>query len=530
MTDITFITSNPTKLAHARHLCRGYDVNILQYRKLFYGTPYKEPRIQDQKQLLEESIKDAIERWKKNVSNYGNRLFFIEDTSVKIDALSDADNEIPGVDIKYWMQSHNFKQLNEELRKRGNNRKVCVSSHVILFLTNEIKNNIKTTDDYIIFKSSSEGFIVSEEQEIATQVLYPWLDNKSFNKWFVPKGFSKPISLLEISDADKVDFRRGAFEQMLNFLKEQNVIHHTQKEIITPRLPFKPLYIICGATCAGKSTIGKFLLENFDYYHIEASDFMSLRYFETHGTKFIVDKHLFSFELLKVSPLVVVDNLIDYIITKKIFDNFVITGFRTPNEISSFVKKFPLQSIKIIFVDAYFSVRFERWKSRQRDTEDYTEERFSQINTLQDSMGLLEIQKMDDVIMFENNKEGLTNYFNNFQDIILKENFHIPKYSSIELITESLKKLSLEKVILITLAIKYQENESTYFTTTEISHLINNTFHELSKNKNNISRYFNQAFYPYYEIKKESNKNKYKLSPTGYSEALFVIKEISKNM
>lgn len=63
----------------------------------------------------------------------------------------------------------------------------------------------------------------------------------------------------------------------------------------------------------------------------------------------------------------------------------------------------------------------------------------------------------------------------------------------------------------------------------EVSHLINNTFKGVTKNKNNISRYFNQAYYPYYEIKKENGKNKYKLSPTGYSEAIFSIRNIKKD-
>lgn len=169
------------------------------------------------------------------------------------------------------------------------------------------------------------------------------MDNKTFNKWFIPDGFDIPISMLNISEANKVDFRRGAFEQMLYFLKEYGAIRHIQKEQIIPRLLFNPLYIICGPTCAGKSTIGKLLLEKYGYYHIEASDFMSLRYFETHGTKFSTDKNIFAAELLKVNPLIVVESTMNYIQSKKIFDNFIITGFRTSDEVSDFLKKFPFQ-------------------------------------------------------------------------------------------------------------------------------------------------------------------------------------------
>jgi inosine/xanthosine triphosphate pyrophosphatase family protein/dephospho-CoA kinase len=526
MTDITFITSNSTKLAHARHLCKGYDVNILQYKKLFYGIGYTEPRLFDREKLLEESFNDAITRWKKNVSNYGDRLFFIEDTSVRIDALSDDNNEVPGVDVKYWMQSNSFAQLDSELKKKGNNRKASVSSHIILFLTNELKKKLKTEKDHIVFKSTSFGVIVKKEQKFDTQILYPWLDNKTFNKWFVPDGFDVPISMLDISEADKGDFRKGAFEKLLNFLKEHEEIKHIQKSLPVPRLNFNPLYVVCGPTCAGKSTVGKLLLEKYDYYHIEASDFMTLRYFETHGTKFSIDKNIFAAELLKVNPFFVVESTINYIMTKRIFDNFIITGFRTPDEVENFFKMFLSQDMRRIYITADSSIRYNRWVTRQRDALDYTQNRFDQINKLQEEMGLLKINEMDNTIQYENNKEGLPAFYNDFQEKIIKTP---PTSKEIDIsLALSTKRIALEKAILLILAIEYRKNESLYHTTTEISHLINNTFKGLTKNKNNISRYFNQAYYPYYEIKKENGKNKFKLSPTGYSEAIFIMRNMKK--
>lgn len=524
MTDIVFITSNQTKLAHARHLCKGYDVNILHYKKLFYGVGYTEPRLFDRDKLLEESFNDAIERWRKNVSNYREKLFFIEDTSVRIDALSDENNEVPGVDVKYWMQSHNFSQLDAELMKRGNNRNVSVSSHIILFLTNELKKKIKTEKNHILFKSTSYGTIVEKEQKFDTQILYPWLDNKTFNKWFVPHGFNRPISMLNISDADKCDFRKDAFEQLLIFLGEHREIKQIQKSLPNLRLSFDPLYIVCGPTCAGKSSIGKFLLEKYDYYHIEASDFMTLRYYETHGTKFSIDKNDFAAELLKVDPLFVVESIMNYIISKKIFDNFIITGFRTSNEVENFVKMFPSRDIRQIFIIADFSIRYNRWLNRQRDALEYTQEKFEQINKLQEEMGLFKIKEMKDSILYENNKEGLPLFYEDFQKWFIEIPSDYEEVDPSRIL--SLSRIPLEKAILFILAIEYKKNESLYHTTTEISHLINDTFKGLTKNKNNISRYFNQSYYPYYEIKKERGKNKYKLSPTGYSEAIFLMRNI----
>jgi hypothetical protein len=54
--------------------------------------------------------------------------------------------------------------------------------------------------------------------------MYPWLDNKTFNKWFVD-GYSQPISMLAIAEADQHDFRAQAFRNMLAFLEQHKIIN-----------------------------------------------------------------------------------------------------------------------------------------------------------------------------------------------------------------------------------------------------------------------------------------------------------------
>jgi adenylate kinase family enzyme/inosine/xanthosine triphosphate pyrophosphatase family protein len=524
--NITFITSNNTKLSHARYLASRYNINILHYKKKFYGVGYTEPRISDRDTLLEESINDAIRRWKRNVSENGTQLFFIEDTSVKIDALSDDKNEVPGVDVKYWMQGMNFSLLDEKLKEKGNNRKVSVTSHIVLFLTKNIREVLKFDNEYIIFKSTLCGNITEEEYTFETQILYPWLDNKTFNKWFVPEGFSLPVSMLDIVDADISDFRKGAFEQMFGFLKKYNTdCAHSNIKTSDGNcfLPFDPLYIISGPTCAGKSTLGKFLLERMGYYHIEASDFMSIKYFETHGTSFFVDKNVFAAKLLEVNPIIVVEGVLKYMRLRKIFNKFVITGFRTVDEILYFLKSFSNHDKRIIYVTADFDVRFDRWVNRRRDSIEYSKEKFREINRLQEKMGMPDIERMKNASCLENNNNGLDILYNDFQKKFIDGDLLLEKEEND---FNSIKKLSLEKVILVVLAMEYRKDEYRYYTTTEIAHLIKNVFKSLNKNKNNVSRYFNQSYYPYYEIKKDGNKKKYKLSPTGYSDAKFIVQEI----
>lgn len=524
MTDITFVTSNLTKLAHARYLCRNYNVNIMHYKKFFYGVGYEEPRIDDRKQLLSESFKDAMTRWKKNVTERDNRLFFIEDTSVKIDALSDETHEVPGVDVKYWMGDINFEKLDKALKKKGNNRNCSVTSHVVLSLTEELKSKLGIAEDYKIFKSTVYGTITEREFEFDTNILYPWLDNKSFNKWFVPTGYDTPVSMLNIEQADAGDFRKNAFMQMLSFLETNGAIRNRLHTGSLLNIQFYDNFVVCGKTCAGKSTIGKYLADDYGYYHIEASEFMTHKLLDTHGPSSNIDKHWFASKVLAVEPLFVVNRLIDYMHEHDIKDKFVITGFRTEEEVNAFFVAFPSDKLHLIYINSDFKERFRRWKLRQRDVEQYTEEHFKDIDTIQEEMGVGGIKNMSGVMTVDNCVCGLSNYLKAFRKQFLheleKDVFKIDK-NEIRTI-----KISLEKAILITLTIEYQKDELRSFTTTEISHLINRYFKTVEKNKNNVSRYFNQSYYVYYEVRYVDRKNRYKISPIGYSETLKIIRQL----
>lgn len=524
MTDLTFVTSNQAKLAHARYLCRDYHVNILSYKKFYYGIGYDEPRIYDRKQLLTASFYDAAARWKRNVSGSEGRIFFIEDTSMKLEALSDEENEVPGVDVKYWMKKTNFEQLDAELKKHGNNRKCSVTSHIILFLTEDLKKKSGITDDYKVFTSTAYGSVTIKDHKFDTNILYPWLDNKTFNKWFVPEGYDVPVSMLDIDSADAGDFRKDAFNQMLSFLKEYGAIE--DKRPIPNQLSFEfyDSFIVCGRTCSGKSTLGKHLVDDYGYYHIEASEFMTHKRLETHGTRTKVDKHLFAAEVLKTEPVFVVNRLVEYMHRNHIYDRFVITGFRTKDEIQNFRARFHSNRLKLVFVNTSFEERFRRWKLRQREQDVYTEERFREIDRVQDGMGIGEIATMQGIIPLSNDTTEVSDIYKCFAKIFLKNQ----NKEHANIVNRKLKsvKISLERAILITLALEFRMDQSRWYTTTEIAHLVNDYFKLIKRSKNNISRYFNQAVYVYYEVQCVNRKNRYRISPIGYSEAIKILRHI----
>lgn len=520
MIDIAFLTTNNIKLAHARYLCRNFYLNIIQHKLLHYGKGYEEPRLFEREKLLEESVKDAILRWKKNVSETENRLYFLEDTSVKIHALSTEEEEIPGVDIKYWMYDNTFEKIDLELKNKGNNRKVTVYSHLILVLTKDLKQQFGK--DHVIFKSQSEGYFIEKEEIFNTNKIYPWLDNKSFNKWFVPEGESVPISMLSIEKADVYDFRKGAFDEMLFFLSTNNKIHVKRNEGRDCRFTFNPLFIVSGPTCAGKTTIGKYLLEKYNYFHIEASDFMSLEFLETHGNKTDIDIGEFAKEVLIVKPHIVVDRIFKYLEDIPNVSSLVITGLRTPSEIEYFKAYSPLKgNIIAIYIDSDYETRFNRWLNRNRDLNYSSKLEFDNSNRLQKELGLEIISQLDNISHIENIgsfDEYYSLFYNSFLNDILEgisQNLDISKVVP----------RNLEDAILLTLANDFKSNDQISYTTTELSHKINQTFNNLlkEKHKDNVSRYFNQRFYPFYKIKRIDDKNKYRLSPTGYSKAIWLI-------
>lgn len=528
MFDLAFITSNLIKVANVAHLCREYSVNVFQYKQLYYGVSYEEPRIlDDRKELLDSSFSDAVERWIKNGNK--RKYFFLEDTSVRIDALSTEDKEVPGIDIKYWMQEHNFEELDSMLKAAGNNRKASVSSHILLYIPEEERSKYNINGDRVLFTSSSHGRIVEKQYDITTQIAFPWLDNKTFNKWFIPEGFNKPISLLDINDADTVDFRRDAVHKMLRFLGIKEKKKNSASSETSLSIPFEPSYIVCGETCSGKTTLGRYLVDKYGYYHIEASQFMTMRYWENHGTSSDVDKHMFAEGVLQTEPYYVVDKTLEFIRKKGINNRIVITGFRSPDEVKRFMELSTIRDIRVVFLESDYDERFIRWVKRQRDQEKYNKQRFDEINTIQKKMGVLAIRDIPEVLNIKNNIDGLSEFYKTIRSNLLKGKYiEVNRY---KVGINPTTKVTLENCILYALYVVYIEDENNYKTTTEISHIINKCFPALlkPKNKNNVSRYFNQKYYPYYEVKNINGTNKFQLSTIGYAEARLITKKLQQD-
>lgn len=486
---IVFMTGNRTKLAHLRHIGQNLSIPVNLFHELTYHASYNEPRIYNREQLLKDSVESALEQIKKSGLSTSNKLFLIEDTSVIIDALSTPSKEVPGLDVKYWMKDKDFSTLDQTLKSAGNNRKVTVRSDMILFSANRTI--------FKQFTGFSSGNITDTEFSIETHLLYPWLDSKTFNKWFIPDNKIKPISLLPIHEADEADFRKKAFEQLITYIHENN---------LTPVLKYQPplftsrkLLIIVGYSCAGKTTIAQNLALQNRVRHIEASDFMRVAFNEVHSTDSSINIEEFASTALQLKPEIVAEKIVKELAEFKHQTDSIITGFRSPHE-AQFIKDnlSEVYDINIVKVDADFETRYKRALRRNRQNDAIENKHtFKNKDRSQMSMGIEEF-----------NAHTISN--------IGTLNHFFKKMDKLKLINSPQEEVSIrigELKISAMLFLKqhYDVNgQGQYFTTTELSK-------NITHHKDNISRSFNQYFSPDFENKVENGVIKYRLSNSGYS-------------
>ena len=526
MRDLYFFSSNRAKLAHLKHIARRFGLEVHGFRELSYMGPYQEPQIRDRKKLLFESYQSASEKWKKFHGENDSRIFILEDTSVSIDALSTLD-EVPGVDVKYWMKDMTFQKLDKLLKDNGNNRSATVRSDLIAHIPKKLRSVIGSGDSFIWVHDETQGRITEIERSIKTNIVYPWLDGSSFNKWFIPKNYEMPMSALNIQDADKCDFRAKVFEKLVN--KFQGVLapepeEHLVEQLLLPGLaPAEPpILIIAGYSCAGKSLLATWLSDQYGLLHLEASDYMWQAYWERHGMNSNVKIIDFALEALKVEPWIAARSIARDI--KRIaYPATVITGFRSPYEITELQKELDTyRPVKIIFIDAEFDIRMSRALARNRENQ--TQNNLQDRDAKEFEMGLNDIRLLKNIFYINNNYKNKINYFNEFLKTWNKDIISIHKM--IENCTP-LTIGNLEQLILISLL---NLKKSEYLTTTQIAASIEYFYNE-SKSKNNVSRYFNQEFHPFYKAEQIEGKTSYRLSTTGNSVAklLETIREYNKN-
>jgi len=518
-----------------------------------YGKPYHEPRIEDRDELLKESIQSANLKLAKSqsggdqeqyqnpiliksdsentnllaryASRHQHRIFFIEDTSIAIDALSQ-EREFPGVDVKYWMRETSFADLDRQLKELGNNRKVTVRSDIVLYLPPHLRS--KPEETYKVFVGEAKGSIVDVEVPFETNKLYPWLDNRTFNKWFVPNGAKKPISQLSINASLKHDFRNSALQKLIKFLKSKDLLEEKQAQEKPRQGELFPRrnYIICGPTCTGKTVLASALTRLHAYRHIEASDFMRCALYTRHGYASTMKIQDFAKDALEKDPGIVARQISEYIKGTSV-TGLVITGFRSPQEIKILHGELSGVDLETLYIESSLQIRYERNVKRNRSDAPMSLAEFERKNEIQNSMGLAEILATANTIP---NEKSLFNYIKTTVSYLTDQAQLIPFSCEISTIVDF---LPLEQALLISMLIDHK-NGFPPLTTTQIAKNAQLNIpllrlkgdKSLPIDKNNVSRFFNQRFSPHFEAHLKNEKVHYSLSHTGISAAISLIRKI----
>jgi inosine/xanthosine triphosphate pyrophosphatase family protein/dephospho-CoA kinase len=531
MRELTFFTTNQTKLAHARYVAEERQIRIKGFRQRTYHADYVEPRLASRNAILRASYESAKSQLVKAGFSATSHAFVLEDTSVRIDALSSPEADVPGVDVKYWMEGRSFASLDALLRAAGNNRRATVRSDVLLHLPTGLKTQSGGAPEYLVFTGEQRGLVVDSEADFDTNPVYPWLDNHSFNKWFVPEGFDKPLGALSIAAADTVDFRRKSFSAVFDFLDGRRYFIRPATQL-NFQLDQKANLILCGYTCSGKTTASQHLARRFGYLHIEASDFMHLSYYYRHGFRSVTTIGDFAESALAQQPAIAAEKVVEYILNH-LAEPIVISGFRAPEEIEFLEGAMKVQGKTFArrFIKAKEGIRFARLQARARPGDNLTIEQFRARDLQQTRMGLEGIERSPRMAALEN-EDSLDAYLGRV-DAVAGETGG--RDIDIALGFESLarvREIGLEDAILVALLGVWRNDETRrFYTTTEIAGLIAKTFLAIRpKHKDNISRYFNQDFYAYYEIVAEplGTTRKYRLSNTGYGLAIRTLRQLLK--
>jgi|SRR5450432_1926244 inosine/xanthosine triphosphate pyrophosphatase family protein len=205
LVNVYFYTSNADKLLQARLIFarRGYELRHFRIG----SEPYDEDYSLGTETLLTKAITQV------NADFNVRSLFFVEDTSLRIDALSE-EFDFPGLAVKDWFGTTSFDELDRQIRIRGGDRRALVRSDIALFLP--------TLSRPIFFHGETAGAVATTPPTFSPSSQYPWLTPDTFNGWFIPAGASRRLGETEFEDSLQFDFRAKSIASLIDQIDQLN--------------------------------------------------------------------------------------------------------------------------------------------------------------------------------------------------------------------------------------------------------------------------------------------------------------------
>ena len=412
-----FHTSSADKWLQARILAAEAGLVLTQF--LAQSEPYDEDYSLSSNEMLAAALSQAVGRVGRA------SLVFVEDTTMRLDALSSEGKPVPGLRTKEWFAEASFYDVDRALRA-ADNRRTAVRSDIAL--------HIPGLRRVVYFSGETTGMVVEALPPRRTHEVYRWLSTRTFNGWFVPDGATKTLGEMQFEESRIYDFRDKALSSLFDRIVEYAAALNLPPSAYRRRKPLVesahadptalPLdfpvpkstsaggpaqFLVIGRTCAGKSTFAARALSTPGFRHIEASDALRRIRHDIVGLPDpSADMSGYAFSLLQHLGM---DKVAQQIVHEEGEDlknqPVVISGLRTIEEIATFRRLLPVA--RIIYVDAPLNMRFERYTLRGRGRDSLSRDRFESLDRDQDRFGLLPVARdVADVVI--NNRESLTEY------------------------------------------------------------------------------------------------------------------------
>lgn len=409
--EIFFHTSNIEKYLQARAVFDRVGLRLQHFRST------TEPYTEDYSLGKERLLTRAIDEIKARVGR--GTIFFVEDTSLRIEALSAAD-DFPGLAVKEWFAATTFAALDARLGRHERDRRACVKADIAL--------HVPGLRRPVMFRGETWGVVAATPPSFAPSAQYPWLTPHTFNGWFVPDGAVKRLGEMSFDESWKHDFRVRAMIDLINRLEEYAVVLNVSPPAYSRRTKVtiegqrtlwssdRRVIIVVGRTCAGKTTFGERAAEHHAFRFHEASAVLRML---ADGA---VDPGLGAFEMAEAflrdhGPDVVARKVIEILDMENDRDA-VITGFRTVEEIDLLKRVIP--DARVVLIEASERTRFERHLARGRLDGITSISAFRALDAEQGMFGLLRVaEDFADIKVV--NEAGLEEFWSQVDAVITRD-------------------------------------------------------------------------------------------------------------
>jgi inosine/xanthosine triphosphate pyrophosphatase family protein/dephospho-CoA kinase len=270
---VLFATSNIAKFFQARLVLNSLGFRAERFEA--HARAYREPYGLPTKEFLASGLREVISR------AGARRLVFIEDTTVRINALSRGGEDFPGQATKEWFAASSHAEVISSIDESGGDLRASVTSDIALY--------VPGYSEFLYFSGVTQGRLAPIPNRGEDRRLYPWLGRDDFSSWFIPDGASRTLASMSFEESKTYDFRVKAFTALAARLAEyEKILQLPGDSLRKPAYSSTPdqftlipgsdseiIIAIIGPLAAGKTTAGHHLAMNREFRHIEGSRVLS---------------------------------------------------------------------------------------------------------------------------------------------------------------------------------------------------------------------------------------------------------------